>query len=220
MQDAEDTTIPPRSGREISKISQGTCFFVSGNGEVVTNYHVVEDSSVFEVIDSKGTKFTATLTAKDPANDLAVLQVSSLNHRYLSIAPFGSLKTGQYIFAVGYPASSILGTEVKFTDGVVSSMTGIQNTANTFQMTVPIQPGNSGGPVLNEKGQVVGVATSTAAIEAFLRGTGSLPQNVNWAVKSEYLALLTGIKPSDASQGSREEAIHAAINASCMVKAQ
>ena len=115
--------------------------------------------------------------------------------------------------------SAVLGTEVKFTDGVVSSTTGPQNMANMFQMTVPIQPGNSGGPVLNNQGQVVGVATSSAAIGPFLEQTGTLPQNVNWAIKSEYLSLLTGISGREVSGRSRQDAIDTAIEASCRINA-
>jgi S1-C subfamily serine protease len=216
---SSDLALPRARGKAIAA-SQGSCFFVSGDGTVVTNHHVVDGRSEFKVIDTSGAQYKAVLEKSDQANDLAVLKVKASNHKYVSFAPFGSLKTGQNIFAVGYPVSAVLGTEPKFTDGVVSSTTGMQNMANMFQMTVPIQPGNSGGPVLNEKGQVVGVVTSTAAVGAFFENTGSLPQNVNWAIKSEYVSLLTGIQGSTASWGSRQDAIDAAIGASCMVKAQ
>lgn len=197
----------------------GSCFFVSPDGRVVTNYHVTNGKSQFKIIDNDLVQFDAVLEISDPSNDLVVLKVNTENHEHLSIAPFGSLKTGQEIYSVGYPASAVLGTEVKFTNGVVSSTTGLQNMANMFQMTVSIQPGSSGGPVLNNSGQVVGVATSSAAIGAFLEQTGTLPQNVNWAIKSEYVSLLTGISGSDVSWGSRQDAINAAIRASCMINA-
>jgi len=197
----------------------GSCFFVSSDGRVVTNYHVINDKSQFKIIDKNGVQFDAVIEKSDPSNDLVVLKVNTQNHKYLSLAPFNSLKTGQEIFSVGYPVSGVLGTAVKFTDGVVSSTTGVQNMANMFQMTVPIQPGSSGGPVLNNKGQVVGIATSSAAVGMFLEQTGTLPQNVNWAIKSEYLSLLTGIRGREVSGVSRQDAIDAAIEASCMIKA-
>lgn len=200
--------------------SQGSCFFVSGDGILVTNNHVVEGRAGFKVMDSTGSELSAVVLKSDPANDLAVLKVASSNINYLPIAPFGSLKAGQKIFTVGYPASSVLGTAAKFTDGVVSSTTGLNNMANMFQMSVPIQPGSSGGAVVNERGQVVGVVTSTLAVEAFLRNTGSLPQNVNWAVKSEYVALLAGIQGNESGWPDRQRAIEAAIKASCMIRTE
>ncbi len=207
--------VPAPSGSAVA----GSCFFVSSSGRVVTSHHVISGKSQLTVIDNNGFEFNAVVDKSDPSNDLVVLKVNTQNHKYLNIAPFSSLKTGQGIFSVGYPVSAFLGTEVKFTDGVVSSTTGPQNMANMFQMTVPIQPGNSGSPVLNNKGQVVGIATSSAAIGPFLEQTGTLPQNVNWAIKSEYLSLLTGIRGREVSERSRQDVIDAAIEASCIINA-
>jgi len=86
--------------------------------------------------------------------------------------------------------SDILGKEVKYTDGSISFLSGLQGNATFFQISVPVQPGNSGGPLVNQDGNVVGVVTAVAAVEAFYKATGSLPQNVNWAVKGAYASLL------------------------------
>ncbi len=213
---------PKRSGAivrdEKQSLSQGSCFFISSDGVVVTNHHVVNDRQSFEIIDNNKKSYSAIIEKLDPSNDLAILKVKTSNHEYLNISK-SKIKTGQEVFAVGYPVSNILGTNVKFTDGVISSTTGMKNMANMFQMTVPIQPGNSGGPVLNMKGEVVGISTSTAAVESFFRNTGTLPQNVNWAIKSEYLSLLSGIERKQSNLSNRQEVIDTAIKASCMIKA-
>ena len=214
----ENADSSPTPSTSVSEVA-GSCFFVSPNGIVVTNYHVINGKSQFKIIDNSGAQFNAVIEKSDPSNDLVVMKVNTQNHKYLNIASFSSLKTGQEIFSVGYPVSAVLGTEVKFTNGVVSSTTGPQNMANMFQMTVPIQPGNSGGPVLNNEGQVVGIATSSASVDTFLEQTGTLPQNVNWAIKSEYLSLLTGISGREVSGGSRQDVIDAAIEASCIINA-
>jgi len=85
------------------------------------------------------------------------------------------------VFTVGYPVTDILGEELKFTDGVISSLSGVGDDAAFVQITVPLQPGNSGGPLVNNAGEVVGVVTSTAAVANFVRTVGTLPQNINWA---------------------------------------
>ena len=72
----------------------------------------------------------------------------------------------------------------------MSSLSGLQGDATFFQISVPIQPGHSGGPLVNEDGNVVGIVTATAAVEAFYQATGSMPQNINWAVKGPYASLL------------------------------
>ena len=96
--------------------------------------------------------------------------------------------------------SDILGKEVKYTDGSISSLSGIQGDATFFQISVPVQPGNSGGSLVNQDGNGVGVVTAVAAVAEFYRATGSLPQNVNWAVKGACASL---ILPSRVRKGER-----------------
>ena len=120
----------------------------------------------------------------------------------------------------GFPVSSVLGESAKYTEGVVSALSGPQDAPNMFQMTIPIQPGNSGGAVVDLNGEVVGIVTSTAAVSNFYASTGTLPQNVNWAIKSEYLALLSPQKQESNSATSKEAAIGMAQNAVCKVEAR
>ena len=199
-------------------ISQGSCFFISDTGNIVTNYHVIKGSEHIKILDHFGNEFNAKIKHLDPSNDLAILKVETKKHKYLTLSPLGTARTGLEVFSVGYPVKSILGDNVKYTQGVISSTTGIRNMANMFQMTVPIQPGNSGGPIINMAGEVVGVATSTATVSEFLKQTGTLPQNVNWAIKSDYILLL--VENTTATKiPTRQKVIDAAINASCMVRA-
>jgi S1-C subfamily serine protease len=209
---------PPLPGR--GSIFNGSCFFVTPDGVVATNAHVIKGKSNVRVIDSAGKVWASKGERLDPANDLALLRVETAGHAYLSLAPKDAVTIGQPVFTMGYPATQILGHEPKFTDGVISSLTGLENAANLMQISVPIQPGNSGGPVVNDRGQVVGIATSTAAVEVFLRATGSLPQNVNWAVKAEYLARLVDDPPAEQSAPGRSEAIRLTSEAVCRVEAR
>jgi len=118
----------------------------------------------------------------------------------LNFASPGAADIGDDVFTLGFPISDILGKEVKYSEGVINSLSGIQGDATFFQISVPIQPGNSGGPLVNQAGDVVGIVTATAAVEEFYKATGSLPQNVNWAVKAAYASL---ILPSSARKGKR-----------------
>jgi S1-C subfamily serine protease len=183
----------------------------------ITNYHVIDGGEEFLVLDYQKRKLVAQLLKIDPANDLALLRADGAMTEPLSFAPFGSLATGDEVFGFGYPVTDLLGEEAKFTDGVVSSTTGLLGASNIFQMSVPIQPGSSGGPIVNFQGQVVGIATSTAAVEHFLRTTGTLPQNINWAVKGEYAQLLAGIESAEAIVVSRSRAIEIARRATCRI---
>lgn len=214
-----------RSESEVDKgmqpVSTGTCFFVSASGSVITNEHVLADSNTIVVEDTHGNKLDATVKKRDHSNDLALLDVSADGHPYLPFAPLGSLAVGQEVFTMGYPVTEILGAEPKFSDGVISSLTGYRDAPNVIQMTVPLQPGNSGGPVVNERGEVVAIATSTAAIESFFGATGALPQNVNWAIKADYAYLLVqpSLKPVEPSSYEREELIDRTRSALCRVVA-
>jgi S1-C subfamily serine protease len=105
------------------------------------------------------------------------------------------MKMGDKVFTIGYPAHFLMGDNPKYTEGVVNATSGLQDDPTVFQVSVEIQPGNSGGPLFNEKGEVVGITSSSldpkAAVEAF----GTLPQNVNYAIKSTYISALLPMLP-------------------------
>jgi S1-C subfamily serine protease len=136
----------------------------------------------------------------------------------LSFGRTGSFKLGDPVFTIGYPASDILGPEPKFTDGSISSLSGLGGEASLLQITVPIQPGNSGGPLVNEQGYAIGVVTSSAAVRPFLQATGTLPQNINWAVKADYAVPLFEVPSSQPPAKDRAEAIGRTKQATCTIE--
>ena len=102
-----------------------------------------------------------------------------------------SVRVGEDITVVGYPLGDLLGTTIKATAGTVSSLTGINNDSAMLQIDASVQPGNSGGPLVDSAGNVIGVVTSKLDDIEMLKQTGSLPQNVNFAIKnSSTLAFL------------------------------
>jgi len=107
----------------------------------------------------------------------------------------------------------------KFTDGAVSAEYGPGGETSLLQVTIPVQPGNSGGPVVTLDGSVVGIVSSSAAIIPFLKATGTLPQNVNWAIKAEYAKPLFDQPQSRQVSKSRSEAIDHTTQAVCLVEA-
>jgi len=162
----------------------GTGFAVNGAGHVLTNYHVLKGCRRYWVEQFNFNSF-AKLLATDATSDLALL---SLNIPTASEpAKFrsgGHVKLGADIVAVGFPLSGILGTGLKATSGNVSATTGFFDDARNLQFTAPIQPGNSGGPLLDESGNVVGIVSSKLREEFVLKTTGTLAQTVNIAIKS------------------------------------
>lgn len=166
----------------------GSGFFVTKDGLFVTNWHVVEKSNTFSVLGFDGKMRDAVIVGKDKSNDLAVLKVDGGTKHWLKVASdSGAYRRGTEVMTVGYPIASFQGYEPKVTSGIISSLSGIRDDPRSFQITVPIQSGNSGGPLVSYDGMVVGVVTSKLSTEAVLKRTGSNPENVNYAVKSNYL---------------------------------
>ncbi len=164
----------------------GTGFFVNTAGYLITNAHVVEDKSYITIRDSKGKFFHAKVIAQDKQNDFALLQVDG-NFPALRIIHSDQVKKGQRVFTVGYPQISIQGNESKVTDGIINSFSGIKDDASWFQISVPVQGGNSGGPLINEHGDVIGVVVASIDVQKYYSITGNMPQNVNYAIKSKVL---------------------------------
>ncbi len=202
------------------QMSIGTGFFVGPKGDVLTSYHVVEGAQRIGCRTADGEFHNASVSRLSRANDLAVVRVKVRPKSYLSFAPRGSLRPGDRVFTVGYGAANFLGvSEPRFTDGTVSALSGFDAEDAYMQISVPVHPGNSGGPLVNEAGQVVGVIAAQAAVGAFLKAVGTLPQNVNLAVKSDYASpLLSGVGASP--KRSRQDAIKVTQESLCLIVAE
>lgn len=206
-----------RKAEELPPEAFGTCFAVSPI-EVITSNHIVDaaDSISVEFLDK--IRIPADIVQQSVATDLALLRIQEQAPAYLPLAPVRSLNIGEQVFTIGYPVMDILGSDAKFTEGSVSSLSGIRNDVSYFQMSVPVQPGNSGGPVANMRGEVVGVVSSTAAVAEFYSVSGSLPQNINWAAKSDYARLLFDPPAMEFRAASRGEAISMVSAATCRIR--
>lgn len=158
--------------------------FALNNGYFVTNYHVVEDANSITIKGVKGdfnTAFDAEIVATDKYNDLALLKINDSRFTGFGSIPY-KLKTntsdvGEEVFVLGYPLTSTMGDEIKLTTGVISSKTGFQGDVSLYQISAPVQPGNSGGPLFDSKGNLIGIVSS--------KHIGA--ENVGYAIKTSYL---------------------------------
>ena len=192
----------PKDRRE-RKPGSGTGFFVTNDGYFVTSYHVIQDAKEITVKTADGSLLAARFISGDSANDVALLKIESAT-KAARISDTGEPVRGEEVFTLGYPLLQIQGQDQKATFGRVNALSGIGGDIRLVQIDIPIQPGNSGGPLVDSKGQVVGIVTATLNQLVTLRATGSLPQNVNYAVKSDYLIPLlhTSLKDKWSKTGS------------------
>jgi S1-C subfamily serine protease len=171
-------------GAAASQGSSGTGIVIDARGHIVTNEHVIRTCPQLRIVDAGNQTYAATITAKDAANDLALL---TAEHHWAESATFREgqeIRPGDAVVATGYPLTGLLGSGMSVTTGSLTSLTGPRDDSRMLQMSAPIQPGNSGGPLLDGSGHVVGVVSSqlNAGITATL--TGAVPQNVNFAMKA------------------------------------
>lgn len=167
------------------QFSAGSGFIVNRDGTVLTNSHVVERCRNIRVTLEGQPPQAATVVARDGTNDLAALKTSL---RPVEIAHFREdkpLRSGDAVVAIGYPLSSVLSREPNVTAGVVSAMAGLRGDKRHYQITAPVQKGNSGGPLADISGNVVGIVSAKLNAMKIADSTGDLPQNVNFAIKSE-----------------------------------
>lgn len=158
--------------------------FALKKGYLVTNYHVVEDAKTIIVHGVNGDTsrtYSAKVVATDKKNDLAILKISDSQFAGFGPIPY-SFKTqtaevGENIWVLGYPLTQVLGNEIKLTNGVISSRSGYQGDVAMYQISAPVQPGNSGGPLFDSKGNIIGIVNASV----------SGAENVGYAIKSSYL---------------------------------
>jgi uncharacterized protein len=167
----------PIDSKSLKIASRGTGFFINKNGHVLTNYHVIEDCQ--EIKTPNGTLLQEV--AHDERNDLALLKGSPVS----KAAEFrlGRLVLNERVAAAGYPLPGILSSGLKITPGTLNALAGFQNDTRYVQINTPIQPGNSGGPLLDQSGYVIGVITAKLNALLTARATGDIPQNVNFALR-------------------------------------
>ncbi|HJT08532.1 MAG TPA: serine protease [Stellaceae bacterium] len=161
----------------------GTGIIIAKDGGVITNAHVVQGCTTVHVM-HHGETMTASVKAQDRFNDLVLLKVA---HRWPATVPLrdgAGIRQGDGVVALGYPLNGVLSAEVILTTGSVSALAGLGNDTRLLQVTAPVQPGNSGGPLLDMGGHLVGVVSAKLNAVAVAGLTGDIPQNVNFAIKS------------------------------------
>jgi S1-C subfamily serine protease len=187
---------PSKSG------STGSGFFVSKLGHIITNAHVVRNCGSITVGDNAKRQVPTILLETDKRNDLALLKISNtqmasvetkslISKLGLKLVPMASegllrsddVKLGEDVLVSGYPYGEIYSDTIKVTKGIVSANKGIGDDTGQFQMDAAVQPGNSGGPIYDENGNIVGVVVSQLNKLKFAKSIGSLPENVNFGIK-------------------------------------
>lgn len=185
--DKQGAPSAPKQGK--AGASFGTGFVVSPNGHVVTNNHVIKGCTG----DIKGNltgdaAMTLRVVSSDANNDLALLQApSTTTFKEFARIRDRSIRSGDSIVAIGFPFHGLLTSDFTVTTGIVSSLSGLRNDSRFLQISAAVQPGNSGGPLFDTSGQIVGVVTGKLDGLRIAAATGSIPENINFAIKTGAL---------------------------------
>ncbi len=177
---------PPAQPPAPPRMSQGTAFFVRPDGVLLTALHVVDGARAVAVACPGREPAAATLGGGVRGRDLVALKTSLAAPAYLSLGDTRPLLPGDPGFTIGFAAAPTAEGAPRLSDGSLTAVSGPDAETAFLQMTVPVQPGGSGGPVVAADGSVVGVVSSGAAIILLLREPGIFPQNVSWAIKADF----------------------------------
>ena len=167
-------------------VGNGSGFFIDTSGYFVTNEHVASAGRVFFVGSKNSGWRRAELIDTDEENDLALLKIEHQADPF-TVSDSDQVTLGQTVATIGFPNIELQGFSPKFTKGEISSLAGMKDDPATFQISVPVQPGNSGGPLFDEGGRIVGVVSARLNQDAAVALTGTHTENVNYAVKSRVL---------------------------------
>jgi len=191
----------PKLGKKNKRVKNGewagngSGIIISKSGYIITNHHVIDDADDIEVefiLDDEVQKFNAEIVHSDKVNDLAIIKIVDINFDGVKELPYNfktrSSDVGTKVYAFGYPmALSIMGKEIKVTDGIISSKTGYDGDITKYQITAPIQGGNSGGPLFDDKGNFIGINAAKLNIK--------IADNVGYSIKTSYVLNLIDILP-------------------------
>jgi S1-C subfamily serine protease len=176
------TPTPTPNPNTTSKVASGTGFYISEKGHIITNHHVIDGCKNMKV-HSKGKAIVALKIADDKRNDLALLKISERPSHVFALSDKSPYPL-QSIIAAGFPFGNKLSSTLKFTEGIVSSVAGLGNDYSQIQIDAALNIGNSGGPILDEYGNIVAVAVAKLSLKKILKDYGVIPENINFGVKA------------------------------------
>jgi S1-C subfamily serine protease len=173
----------PKASPSVTKT--GTGFVVSANGHIVTNHHVVNGCTGDIHGNLSGEPVTTLrVVSSDESNDLALLQGPAASFKDFAKIRDRAIRSGDSVVAIGFPYHGLLTSDFTVTTGIVSSLSGLLNDTRYLQISAAVQPGNSGGPLLDTSGQIVGMVSAKINALKFVRATGNIPENINFAIKT------------------------------------
>lgn len=192
--------------------SYGSGFFISEQGHVVTCWHVVKDAKRIEIQTNDGLRFIVTNRFHFDVDDVAILApVSLLTNKTRPLPVLESadkVELGEEIWTVGYPNPQIQGYAPKVSQGIVNSLTGLEDKQRWLQISIPLQPGNSGGAIVDSKANVIGMVQAQLDELEVAKATGAIPQNVNYAIKAQSVwvaSQIAGVKIKSRNRLARNQ---------------
>ena len=183
-----------------AQVSTGTAFAVSKDGDLVTNDHVISGCGSVEA--RLGSQvFSGTVKVDDPSADLAVIHIEHAGQEAAVLRQSPPLRVGEQSITYGFPLAGALTRDGNLTIGYVSALRGLGDNPGYIQVTTPVQPGNSGGALIDISGNVIGVITAGLNPTRVFQATDNVPQNVNFAIELEALKRFlrkNSIRPAEA----------------------
>lgn len=179
--------------KQKNNTSSGTGFFLSNNGYIVTNNHVIENAQngnikITGINEDYHKSYQARVEVTDKQNDLAILKITDplpvIKVPY--VFKFTTSSVGEDCFVLGYPLISSMGKDIKLTTGIISSKTGFDSNIAQYQISAPVQPGNSGGPLFDKNGNIIGV----------VQAKHTQAENAGYAIKASYIRNLVELLPT------------------------
>ena len=171
----------------------GTGYAISSDGFIVTNHHITNGASSIKIRGVNGDfskVYTAKIIIEDKNNDLSIIKIDDPSFSTFGTIPYiianRASDVGSSVFVLGYPLRATMGDEVKLTNGIISSKSGFQGDITSYQITAPVQPGNSGGPLFDERGNIIGIINA--------KHIGA--ENASYAIKASYLVNLIDLMPT------------------------
>lgn len=214
---------PENASTQVEGQTQGTAFLLNRNGVFVTNWHVIDGQKHIAVaLPGWHERANAEVIIRDATNDIALLRVtdtarltSTCDDLPFQLAAESKPSLGQKVTTIGYPLAAILGSSPRFAEGAVSGTTGIRDDPRWLQISAQVEPGSSGSPLFDSDGNIIGIVIARLDDAKAYQMSSAVPQNVNFAIKADYLRNLVGMLPGE-TPGTRTTAFSPDKAARCI----